>query len=58
MPVRPSGRQAVNTALKSFVKGEYFLLYNDKQVEDLNDTILLKPDSEAVFLRLTPLIGG
>jgi len=51
-------RRAVDLALKSFMKGEYFLLYDNKQVEDLNETLLLKPDSEAVFLRLTPLIGG
>jgi len=51
-------KKAVNTALKAFKKGEYFLLYDNKQVEDLDTTLLLKPDSEAVFLRLTPLIGG
>lgn len=50
--------KAVEAALSSFMKGEYFLLYDNKQVEDLNETLLLKPDSEAIFLRLTPLIGG
>jgi hypothetical protein len=51
-------KHAIDTALKAFMKGDFFLLYDNKQVEDLNETLLLKPDSEAVFLRLTPLIGG
>lgn len=50
--------RAVDLALLSYMKGEYFLIYDNKQVEDLNEILLLKPDSEAVFLRLTPLIGG
>lgn len=50
--------QAVKTALKAFEAGRYFILFNDTQYEDLDEKVVLTPDSEVVFLRLTPLIGG
>lgn len=49
---------AIRTALEAFRLGRYFILYNDKQYENLDDQITLTPDSEVVFLQLTPLIGG
>lgn len=49
---------AVATALKAFIAGRYYILFNDQQVEHLDDFVKLTPDSEAVFLRLTPLVGG
>ncbi|NNC37918.1 MAG: hypothetical protein EX271_09035 [Acidimicrobiales bacterium] len=49
---------AVKTALKAFDAGSFFVLFNDKQYENLDDQIVLTPNSEVVFLRLTPLIGG
>lgn len=49
---------AVETALKAFEAGSYFLLINDLQIEALNQEIVLTPQTEAVFLRLTPLVGG
>ena len=49
---------AVKTALKAFKAGRYFLLINDQQIEDMDKTIELTPKTEAVFLRLTPLVGG
>jgi len=50
--------EAVKTALKAFSTGRYFLLINDQQIEDLDKTIKITPKTEAVFLRLTPLVGG
>jgi len=49
---------AVKTALKAFEAGRYFLLINDQQIEDMDTEIVLTPKTEAVFLRLTPLVGG
>lgn len=49
---------AVNTALKAFNNKKYFVLFNDVQYENLDDEITLTPNSEVIFLRLTPLQGG
>jgi len=49
---------AVAVALKAFEAGRYYILFNDQQVEHLDDIVTLTSESEAVFLRLTPLIGG
>ncbi len=49
---------AVNTALKAFEAGRYFVLINDTQIETLDEAIIITPETEAVFLRLTPLVGG
>lgn len=49
---------AVNTALKAFEAERYFVLINDTQIETLNEVIVITPETEAVFLRLTPLVGG
>jgi hypothetical protein len=50
--------RAIKTALSAFRAGHYFLLFNDKQVENLDDLLILRPESEAIFVQLTPLIGG
>lgn len=49
---------AVQTALKAFEAGRYFLIINDRQIEEIDRVIELTPATEAVFLRLTPLVGG
>lgn len=49
---------AVQTALKAFKAGRYFLLINDEQIEEIDKAIVLTPQTEAIFLRLTPLVGG
>ena len=55
-PIDP--RPAVKTALKAFEAGRYYILFNDQQVEHLEHQIKLTSKSQAVFLRLTPLVGG
>lgn len=55
-PINP--HVAVETALKAFKAGQYFVLLNDKQYEDLDEVVRLTPNSEVVFLRLSALIGG
>ena len=49
---------AVSTALESFKAGGFFLLLNEKQYDSLDDKVILTPNSEVIFLRLTPLLGG
>lgn len=50
--------EAVETALRAFKAGNYFVLFNDRQHENLDEEITLTPNSEVTFLRLTPLQGG
>lgn len=49
---------AVQTALKAFEAGRYFLLINDQQIEEIDKFIELTSETEAIFLQLTPLVGG
>ena len=45
-------------AICAFEKRQFILLFDDRQIEDLDEAITLSPESEAVFLYLTPLVGG
>jgi hypothetical protein len=48
----------VARAITAFTRRRYIMLLDDRQIEDLDDPIGLRPDSEIVFLHLTPLKGG
>ena len=45
-------------ALEAFKKQTYFVLVNDRQVEDLEEKIALYPKTTVSFVRITPLVGG
>jgi len=45
-------------AVKAFESHQFILLFDERQVDHLDDAIVVRPESEAVFLYLTPLIGG
>lgn len=49
---------AVKTALQAFEAGRFFVFFNDNQYETLEAKVTLTPNSEIIFLRLTPLMGG
>jgi hypothetical protein len=49
---------AVETALQAFTDGFYLVFIDDVQQEDLTAVVNLKTNSELLFLRLTPLVGG
>jgi hypothetical protein len=49
---------AVETALQAFKDGFYLVFIDDRQQEDLTAVVNLKTNSELLFLRLTPLVGG
>lgn len=51
-------QQAIDNALQSFQDGFYLVFIDDQQQEDLADLVDLKANSELLFLRLTPLVGG
>ncbi len=45
-------------ALEAFGRNGFILLVDDRQVEDLDETILIEPDTPVTFLKLVPLVGG
>jgi hypothetical protein len=51
-------QQAIDNALQSFQDGFYLVFIDNQQQEDLADLVDLQANSELLFLRLTPLVGG
>ena len=49
---------AVENALQAFRDGLYLVFIDDQQQEDLSAIVDLTANSELLFLRLTPLVGG
>lgn len=49
---------AIDNALQAFKDGFYLVFIDDKQQEDLAAVVDLTANSELLFLRLTPLVGG
>jgi hypothetical protein len=45
-------------AVRAFSKNRYLLFVDDRQVEGLDEVLVLKPQSEVLFVRLVPLVGG
>ena len=45
-------------ALDAFRRNGFLILVDDRQVDDLDDEILLRHDSAVTFLKLVPLVGG
>lgn len=48
----------VYIALNAFQKNGFFILVDDKQIEELNQKITLTSTSKISFVKLTPLVGG
>jgi hypothetical protein len=49
---------AIENALQAFKDGFYLVFIDDEQQEDLTAIVDLMANSELLFLRLTPLVGG
>ncbi len=49
---------AIENAIQAFKDGFYLVFINDEQQEDLKAVVNLTTNSELLFLRLTPLVGG
>jgi hypothetical protein len=45
-------------AIGAFAGNQIIMLVDDRQVESLDDEIVVRPDTRVSFLRLTPLVGG
>jgi len=48
----------LRVALESFNKNGFVLLFDDRQIDDLDKEIVVTADSAATFLKLVPLVGG
>jgi hypothetical protein len=49
---------AVAVAIQAFEDGLYFVAIDERQVEQLDQQVFLRPDSQVTFIRLTLLAGG
>jgi len=45
-------------ALKAFERNGFFLLVDDRQVENPNEVIAISPGTQVSFVKLLPLVGG
>lgn len=45
-------------ATDAFEKNGFFILVSNRQVENLDEEIVIGPESEVSFIRLVPLVGG
>ncbi len=48
----------VRIAEQAFQQNGFILLFDDRQVDDLDETVTVTPGSAATFIKLTPLVGG
>lgn len=54
----PNLAELKSNALKEFQDGHFLLLIDDRQVFELTERVPVGSECEAVFLRMTPLVGG
>jgi hypothetical protein len=45
-------------AIESFYRNGFLVLVNDRQVDELEEEIEIRPDTTVTFLKLVPLVGG
>lgn len=45
-------------ALDAFGRNGFFILVDDRQVDALDETIMIRPGTQVSFVKLTPLVGG
>jgi hypothetical protein len=45
-------------AKRAFYTNGFILLVDDRQVDELDDEIVIRPDTTVTFLKLVPLVGG
>ncbi|MEU0402573.1 hypothetical protein ABZ318_20505 [Streptomyces sp. NPDC006197] len=53
-----AGDAAFTRAVEAFGRNGFLVLVGDRQVEELDETVTVGPETEVVFLRLVPLVGG
>ena len=48
----------VDRAIAAFARRRFIMLLDDRQIDDLDEAVGLRPESEVVFVHLMPLKGG
>ena len=60
--VRPGRRidpeRQSERAIESFSRNGFLVMVDDRQVDELDDEIEVRPGTTVVFLKLVPLVGG
>src|SRR5207244_3429358 len=56
-PRRIDWSNQFEAALKAFEARRVLILVNDQQVEELDEEIVVEPNTQVVFLKLVPLMG-
>jgi hypothetical protein len=55
---RIDAAEQLERALIAFERNGFMLLVDDRQVENLDDLVILQPTTVVTFLKLIPLVGG
>ncbi|HME56471.1 MAG TPA: hypothetical protein VKM55_30000 [Candidatus Lokiarchaeia archaeon] len=48
----------IEAALDAFERNGFLVLINARQVESLDEEVLVTPDTKVAFVKLVPLVGG
>lgn len=48
----------IAVALAAFARNGFFMIFDGRQIVDLDDVLTVELDSTVTFLRLVPLVGG
>ena len=51
-------RKQYDAALESFEANGFLLLVDDRQMESLDEEVVISPTTQVSFLKLVPLVGG
>jgi hypothetical protein len=51
-------KRQFENAIASFYRNGFLVLVNDRQVDELEEEIEVRPDTTVTFLKLVPLVGG
>lgn len=51
-------RTQLAKAIDAFAGNQIIMLVDDRQIESLDEEIVVSPEARVSFLRLTPLVGG
>jgi hypothetical protein len=55
---KPDKQKHKKLAVEAFQRGEFILFVNDRQFTELDEEMLVTPNTVIRFLRLVPLVGG
>ncbi len=58
VPAAPSQEHAIGRALEAFADGLFFVFLDEAQVEELDQPVVIRPDSTLRLVRLVALAGG